>query len=192
MVRFVFWFSGIVWSTPLLPLLPAPLKAEVVVFVRVPVDSFNNYSYSIWNCSQRLGKKIERIGNQRKNRNHTDQSIVKISLNIRDTWGGLLSLWLQWKTTSQCGYENSQISARRPNLVLINKKKRNYRLADFTVLADQTTEWKWKWKKAKSWTNIRTLPESWKGCGTWRWHWYQSNLGPLEFPTQNPERDSIN
>ena len=42
-------------------------------------DGDANSSWSTWNDLQRLAKKTGIIGNQRKNRNRTDSSIVKIS-----------------------------------------------------------------------------------------------------------------
>ena len=48
------------------------------------------------------------------------------------------------------------IPARRPYLVLINKKKRTCHLVDFAIPADHQV----KVKKTKRLTNIWTLPEN--------------------------------
>ena len=42
--------------------------------------------------SQRLGKKTGRIGNQRKNQDHSDYSFVEISLNAEKSPGNLRRL----------------------------------------------------------------------------------------------------
>ena len=53
------------------------------------------------------------------------------------------------------------IQARRPNQVLINKKKETCHLVDFDVPADNRVNMKEDEKK-KKWKNIWTLPENWK------------------------------
>ena len=54
-------------------------------------------------------------------------------------------------------------STRRPDLVLINKKRRSYHFVDFSVLADhRRRRRKKKKKKVKRETNTWALPENWK------------------------------
>ena len=59
--------------------------------------------------------------------------------------------------------------AKRPDVVLINKRKRTCCLVDFAVPVDHKVkmkesenERKWKWKKVKRLTNTWIFPESWK------------------------------
>ena len=59
------------------------------------------------------------------------------------------------------------ISARRPALITINKrKKRTYRIVDFAVPADHRVKLKESEKKDK----YLDLAEG--NCGTWKWHLY--------------------
>ena len=54
--------------------------------------------------SKRLGRKTGGIGNRGKNRDHLDYKIAEIGQNtqkILEMNGDLLSLILQWKTTSK-------------------------------------------------------------------------------------------
>ena len=48
------------------------------------------------------------------------------------------------------------IQARRPDLVIIDKKKRTYHLTDFAVPVDHSV----KIKESEKETNISTLPEN--------------------------------
>ena len=63
---------------------------------------------------------------------------------------------------------NHLISARRPDLILINNKNRKSAKLS-TLLSRQTTEW--NWKNVKREISILTLLEYWKNCGTWRWNY---------------------
>ena len=56
------------------------------------------------------------------------------------------------------------ISARRPDLIIINKKKKSAKLS--TLLSRLTTEW--KWKNVKRMISTSTLRGNWKNYGTWR------------------------
>ena len=64
---------------------------------------------------------------------------------------------------------NHQISARRPDLTIINKKRE---LAEiWTLLSRRTTEW--NWKNGNRGISTTTLLENWKSWGTWKWRLYQ-------------------
>ena len=60
------------------------------------------------------------------------------------------------------------ISARRPDLVVTDKKKL------WTLLSRLTTEQ--NWKKVKRSISTSALLGNWKSYGTWRWRLYQSWL----------------
>ena len=62
-----------------------------------------------------------------------------------------------------------QFSATRPDLIIINKKARNYRIMDFAVPADHRIKLKECEKRDKYWDLVREL----KNCGTWKWRLYQ-------------------
>ena len=62
------------------------------------------------------------------------------------------------------------ISARRPVLIMINKKRREF-AKWWTLLSRRTIEYNWKNVK-RGISNLTSL-ENWKGCGTWRWRLYQ-------------------
>ena len=66
---------------------------------------------------------------------------------------------------------------RRPDLVIINKKKRTCCIVDFAVPVDHRV----KIKESKKGTNTKTLPENWESCWTWGWRWYQLRLALLEW-----------
>ena len=51
------------------------------------VDGDTSYSWRTWNNLQKLSKKTGGIGNQKKNKNHTDDIILKISRNIQGSPG---------------------------------------------------------------------------------------------------------
>ena len=63
---------------------------------------------------------------------------------------------------------NHLISARRPELIIVNEKK-SYRIVDFTIPADHRVKLKESEKKAKYLDLAREL----KNCGTWKWKWNQ-------------------
>ena len=90
---------------------------------------------------------------------------ARISRKVLKTWGDLLSRRLKRKTTRS---ENSQMSkiiiipARRPDLIIINKKKRTCKIVDFAVPADH-------WKNVKRRISTSTLLGKWKNGGTCRW-----------------------
>ena len=44
-------------------------------------NSDTNYNWCAWNCPQSIGKGTGRSGNQKKNRDHQDYSIVEIDQN---------------------------------------------------------------------------------------------------------------
>ena len=48
-----------------------------------------NYSLCAFNGPQRIGKRIETVGNRRKNRDHSDYSIVEIGQNTEKSPGDL-------------------------------------------------------------------------------------------------------
>ena len=76
---------------------------------------------------------------------------------------------LQWDFDIQTDH---LISARRPDLIIINKKERTCRIVDF--LSRWTT--KYNWKNAKSVISVWTLIRNWKNYGTWNWGLYQLQL----------------
>ena len=61
------------------------------------------------------------------------------------------------------------ISARRSHLVIINKKKRTYRIVDFALPADDMVKLKENKKKDKYLDLARELKK--KNCETWKWQW---------------------
>ena len=76
------------------------LKKQQLWNMRVTVKPIIVGAYG----SQRLGKKIEGIGNQRKTRNHPKHRIVeihKILIRVLESLGGLLSLRHKKKTTNK-------------------------------------------------------------------------------------------
>ena len=68
------------------------------------------------------------------------------------------------------------ISARWPDLGIVNQKKRTGRIVDFNILAVHTV-------KRKICT--KTLQENWKNYRTWKWQWYQLSLVHLEQSPKN-------
>ena len=62
------------------------------------------------------------------------------------------------------------ISARRPDLIIINEKRRKSAKLS-TLLSRLTTEQ--NWKNVKREISTLTLQENWKNYGTWRWQLYQ-------------------
>ena len=58
---------------------------------------------------------------------------------------------------------NQLISARRPDLIIINKKERTCRIVDFAVLADHRLKLKECRKRDKY------LLGNWNICGIWKW-----------------------
>ena len=60
------------------------------------------------------------------------------------------------------------ISARRPDLIIINKQKRICKIVDFAVPADHKIKLKECEKKDKY-----LARELKKNCGIWRWQLYQ-------------------
>ena len=75
---------------------------------------------------------------------------------------------LQWDFNIQTDH---LISARRPDLTIINKKKKKKicKIVDFAVLANRWI----KLKECEKRDNTSTLLENWKTCGTWRGQYYQ-------------------
>ena len=80
---------------------------------------------------------------------------------------------------------NHRISSRRPDLVIINKKQRTYRIADFVVPADLRVKLKGSEKKAKyldlAWElnnqcnmKLTTIPIVICGFGTVTKDWYKN------------------
>ena len=61
------------------------------------------------------------------------------------------------------------IPARRPDLIIINKKKTICKIVDFAVPADHRINLKECEKKDKYLDLAREL----KSCGTWKWRLYQ-------------------
>ena len=61
------------------------------------------------------------------------------------------------------------ISARRPDLIIINKKQRACKIVNFAVPADHRIKMKECEKKDKYLDLVREL----KNCGTYRWQLYQ-------------------
>ena len=81
--------------------------------------------------------------------------LARIPRGVLETWGDLLSLRLQWRI----GWSTEHlISARRPDLVIFNKKKRTHRIVDFDVPADHRVEL----KESENRNKYQTLPEKWK------------------------------
>ena len=68
------------------------------------------------------------------------------------------------------------IPTRRPDLIIINKKKRFCKIVDFAVPADHRINLKECAKKDKYLDLAREL----KSCGTWKWRLYQLRLVLLE------------
>ena len=67
------------------------------------------------------------------------------------------------------------ISARRPYLVIINKKKEKKELAElWTLLSRLNTER--SWKKVNRRISTSTLLGNWRDCGTWKLLLYQLQL----------------
>ena len=63
----------------------------------------SSYNWYALNSPKKLERKTGGIGNDRKNQDNPDYSIIEIGQTLRrflETWG-LLSLRLQWKTTSR-------------------------------------------------------------------------------------------
>ena len=58
-------------------------------------DADASWKRRTWNDPKRIEKKIETVGNQRRNRDYSDYSIVDISQNNEKIPGDLLSLRLQ-------------------------------------------------------------------------------------------------
>ena len=58
------------------------------------------------------------------------------------------------------------IPARRPDLIIINKKKRICKIVDFAVQNKSEG-------MCEEGLSTSTLLENWKGCGTWMWWLYQ-------------------
>ena len=63
------------------------------------------------------------------------------------------------------------ISARRPHLVIINKKKRTCRIEDFAVPTNSWVRLKENEKKKDKYLDLAW--ELKKKCGIWKWRWYQ-------------------
>ena len=70
---------------------------------------------------------------------------------------------LQWDFNIQT---DLLISARRPDLIIINKKIREFAKLS-TLMSRRTTEW--IWRNVKRRISTSTLLENWKSCGTWKW-----------------------
>ena len=68
------------------------------------------------------------------------------------------------------------ISARRPDLIIINNKNRTSKIVDFAVPADHRIKLKEREKKDKY---LDLAMELKKNYGTWRWLLYQSWLEHL-------------
>ena len=65
------------------------LARELKIVVEHVGDGDTNSSWCTWNSPQRLGKKTIGIGNQRKNRDHADHSMVEIGQNVKKSPGDL-------------------------------------------------------------------------------------------------------
>ena len=66
------------------------------------------------------------------------------------------------------------ISARWPDPVIVNKKKKRiYLMADFPVPADLRVKLKENEKRDYPERSTQTLLENWKNYRTWKWRWYQ-------------------
>ena len=68
------------------------------------------------------------------------------------------------------------ISARQPDLVIINKKKGNSWIVNFAALVDHRV----KIKESKKRDEYLDLAREFKNYGTWRWQWNQLGLVHLE------------
>ena len=62
-----------------------------------------------------------------------------------------------------------QISTRRPDPVIVNKKQRTCPIVHFAVREDHRV----KLKEVEKTDKYLDLVENWKNYGTWRWLWYQ-------------------
>ena len=74
----------------------------------------------------------------------------------------------EWDTQTPMVFDvqtDHLIFIRRPDLIIITKKKRTCKIEDFTVPADHRV----KFKESKMMTNAMTLLGNWKNCGTWKW-----------------------
>ena len=85
----------------------------------------------------------------------------RILSRVLETWGDLLPLTLQWKTFCYCWCEELSISAKRPDLIIINKKKRTCKIVDFAVPADHRIKQKECEKKDKYLDFARELKKLW-------------------------------
>ena len=111
------------WNTPYGYYSPACAEIEVQVcsLARLKVvyeDRYTDCSLCLWNGPQRPGKDTPWTGDQWKNQDHVDPSILKNQLGylrILLTWRDLLSLKLQWKTT----YENQSEILERSTMIII-------------------------------------------------------------------------
>ena len=62
-----------------------------------------------------------------------------------------------------------QITARRPDIIILTKKRELWEL--WTLLSRQTIEC--NWKNVKRRISTSTFRGNWKDCGTWKWWLYQ-------------------
>ena len=98
------------------------------------VDSDTNCKWCTWTVSKDLVKVMEVLEYGRWAKTNQTTAFfrsARILRKVLETWGDLLLLKLKWKIISQHWSENLQgiqpdqlISARRPNLIIINKKKK--------------------------------------------------------------------
>ena len=133
-------------------------------------DGNTNCNWCTWNNPQRIGKGTWTLGNKRTRGNHPDNSIIKI---IWEESERLEETCCHWsfieKLSAYAGVKNSQsskiiiikllwdlniqtdhlIPARRPDLIIIHKNKRIYKIVDFAVPADHRINLKECAKKDK-------------------------------------------
>ena len=144
-------------------------------------DGDTNCNWRTQHSHQRIGTRTERLRNKRLSRDHPNYSIIKTSRNTEKSPGDLRRLAL---TQTPVGNprltmeeKNSQkskiwdfdihtdhlILARRPDLIIINnkKKKRIRKIVDFAVPADHRIKLKESENKDKYLDLARELKKLW-------------------------------
>ena len=112
-------------------------------------DGDSNFKWSTWNGPQRLGKGVGKVRNRRTDRDYAALlRSARILRRVLKTLGDSLSLRLTLVSIIRKQYNNNNnnnnnnietdhpFQARRPDLVLINKKKRTCYQGDFAVTED--------------------------------------------------------
>ena len=126
-------------------------------------EGFGDCNWWAWNTSQGIWKKAEGIGYQRKNGDHRDYTIVKISLNTQKSLWDLKKLAI---TPVKRWYEKLAIMIIKIIIIIIiiisaRQKKKTCWIVDFAVPADHRVNLKESEKRNKYLDFPRKLKNLW-------------------------------